>query len=285
MKNIMSILILVFMLVLAIFNVKYLSTTYTKVPKVSCNNDNNIWNVYRTYRSRFIEQKMYEKCHKKWLDINHSIKMEWYDDYDCDRFMKKMGERIWNAYQILDVGAFKADFFRLCILYENGGVYVDAHTTPYTSLQEITKGCIRDQEHTFISVLDSSLSGEGIHNGFIISSPKHPFLKKCIERIIKNIENRDYTDGSLSVTGPKCLAYSINEVLHRDKDEKFNLGWNEHGNLSFYLYRFQWGPFQYILKDNDVILSKKYCTVAYAIDKLKPSAYHKKWHNKSIYKK
>ena len=31
----------------------------------------------------------------------------------------------------------------------------------------------------------------GVHNGFIISTPKHPFLKACIDKIIENVEERE----------------------------------------------------------------------------------------------
>lgn len=281
----MRIVVFCLVVLIVLFTIRYLSPRYTRLSRTSYSGNIVNWRMYRTYKSRLVEEKMYQKCHQKWMDLNYGLQMEWYDDYDCDRFMRGMGERIWNSYQVLNVGAFKADFFRLCILYKNGGIYVDAHSIPYISLQKMTKGCIRKgQKHMFISVLDPELSGGGIHNGFIICSPGHPFLEKCIERIVKNIENRDYTDGALAITGPKCLAYAVNDVLTRGKDEKFKVGWNEYGELSFYLYRFQWGPFQYVFKDNTIILSKKYCTVTYALDKLKPTAYLRKWKRKEVYK-
>jgi hypothetical protein len=255
-----------------------------KLPIITTNNQITTMTMYRTLPSRIVDSKMYQKCHQEWMTKNHGLKMIWYDNQDCDRYMKTTNKRMQKCYESLNVGAYKADFFRLCILYENGGVYTDSHTTPYTSIKNMMKGCVRtEQKHMFISVLDPIWSGSGIHNGFVITTPKHPFIGGYINMIINNVEKKFYTDSDLGITGPVCFSRSINKFLKRKTNEPFQLGWNEYGDLSFYLYKFQWGPFQYIYKDNVVILSKKYCTIAYILEKLKSSSYEKKWKMRKVF--
>ena len=122
------------------------------------------------------------------------------------------------------------------------------------------------QEHNFISVLDYKEAGYGVHNGFIVSSPRHPFLKQCIDDIVSTIEQRSYTDHVLAVTGPHCLKRSIGKVL--GKDPSFKEGYNYNGQLTFYLLEFEWGISQWIYDKGIRIMSKKYNSLEYFYDKI-----------------
>lgn len=233
--------------------------------------------VYRTTKSRLVSKKKYQNCHDRWLQLNPRIRMHWFDDKDCTKFMATQGSRIFNAYMTLNPGAYKADLFRLCILYERGGVYVDAETLPYVSIREMMRGVNSE----FISVLDSG--SDGIHNGLIISTPRHPFLRSCIERIIKTVESRSYEDGTLSITGPVCLARSINSCMGRNVDTKFVEGINEHGGYNLYLFVHRFGPSQYVYKGKKRILAKKHCLWSYLRNLKKKSNYINMYHNRKVY--
>ena len=234
--------------------------------------------VYRTTKSRLVSNKKYRNCHEKWIQLNPRIKMYWFDDKDCQRFMSTQGKRVFDAYMALQPGAYKADLFRLCILYQQGGVYVDAEAIPYVSIREMMK----DTESNFISVLDSG--SEGIHNGLIISSPRHPFLKAGIERILEIVEARSYEDGTLSITGPVCLARAINKCMGRDLDAKFKAGINKYAGQDLYLFVHQFGPSQYVYKGKKRILAKKHCLWSYLKNLKKKSNYISMYRNKKVYK-
>ena len=50
-----------------------------------------------------------------------------FDDYDCREFIKNNFDKtILYCYDMLLPGAYRADFWRYCVLYKNGGIYVDA---------------------------------------------------------------------------------------------------------------------------------------------------------------
>lgn len=237
--------------------------------------------IHRTYSYRYINRRMFYNCHQKWVDINPGYQIIWFNNKRVS-VMKEFGPTIMDAYQKLKPIAFKTDLWRLCVLYKYGGIYVDAYAVPYISMNRVIDNSRLKEKDKFISVLDCPQSGGYIHNGFIIVTPRHPFIMQCIQDIIHNVKTLNYTNHVLGVTGPKCLELSIRKVIQSQK--KFTVGYNKF-NFSFYLLRFIWGPSQYI-KDKDVIvLSKKYNIFHYIYNKVirKKSSYSYMWKNNDIY--
>ena len=131
-------LIIVLIILLLKYSIQLI--TFAQIPycsSVSCHK--NVV-IYRTSRSRYTNLKVYNNCYRKWMELNPSATMIWFDDLDCKRYMRKQPREVYDAYQRLRPGAFKADLFRLCLLYEKGGVYVDCEATPYVSLREMMSG-------------------------------------------------------------------------------------------------------------------------------------------------
>ena len=238
--------------------------------------------IHRTENNRYTNRKMFTYCHKKWVDLNPLYQIRWYSANQRESFLKEFDVNAYNAYKTLKPGAFKTDLWRLCILYQYGGIYVDAHTTPFKSLESIIK-YTRNQEHNFISALDCKEAGGGIHNGFMISSSKHPFLMQCINDIVKNVETRNYTDHTLGVTGPVCLSRAIHKVVNNKND--FRVGYNYYGQFTFYLLKFEWGISQYIIDKGSIVMSKKYNILEYLNSKVinKKKGYNYMWKNKLLY--
>ena len=235
--------------------------------------------IFRTSSGLNVNKHMYNSCHQKWVTLNPHYSIVWYDNDHMDKFMARhYPGKVNSAYIKLKPGAFKADLWRLCVLYRYGGIYVDAYATPYISMNKLL-----ERKYRFMTVLDAKQSGYGIHNGFIISESRHPFLKQAINDIVKNVENNYYGDNPLDVTGPKSLSRSINKVLNNPADKIHKVGRNEYGDLSFYLYEFRWGPRQYIYDGNTKILSKYYSFLIYLYRKLISSGYTQLWKARDIY--
>lgn len=274
------IVIILMLLILLIYHI-YPFTVMEKLPYYTITDINYYKNIplviYRSFE-RYTNKKMYDLCHKKWITLNPLCKDIWYTPNQCKNFLKNFDIRVFNAYNKLKPLAFKSDLWRLCILYKYGGIYSDCYTTPYKTISYMIENL---SKNTFISVLDGDK--KGIHNGFIIVTKGHPFLLKCIQNIVKNVEENNYTDHVLGVTGPICLSRSIREVLGTNK--KFKIGANNYGDLSFYLLEFEWGPFQYIKKNGHVVMSKKYSLLHYFYSKIikKGTTYATMWKNKNIY--
>jgi mannosyltransferase OCH1-like enzyme len=123
-----------------------------------------------------------------------------FDDNDCRNYIiKHFNKDVLYAFDKLIPGAFKADLWRYCVMYIEGGVYLDIkyYCEDGFSLKElINDNClVRDRDDHFVN-------GSGIYNAFIVSFPENKIYKKLIERIVYNVKNNFYGYNSLYVTGP-----------------------------------------------------------------------------------
>ena len=75
-----------------------------------------------------------QKINKDIETQNPGWKVKFYNDEDCLNFLKNdfqndkplFKKNVIIGYNKLIPGAYKADLWRLCILYQYGGVYIDA---------------------------------------------------------------------------------------------------------------------------------------------------------------
>jgi len=218
-------------------------------------------------------------CNDDWLCLNPNYSMIWFTGKDRQTFIKTYcPESVYEAYNTLLPGAYKADLWRLCVLYLQGGVYVDAYATPYVPLDYMLEGCLSEKD-SFVSVLDST-PYQAIHNGFIACSIHHPFVKKTIENIVQNVKTRSYGSNALDITGPSTLSKAVCEIT---KNSKHQLGWNYNDSFSYYLYRHESGGQQNIYKDKLKILSKYFSYLYYWYHKNFKNGYAKLWGERKVY--
>jgi mannosyltransferase OCH1-like enzyme len=182
--------------------------------------------------------KKYESPIKnKIIKMNPSYKYEYYNNNDCIYFINKhFSQDVEKAFNKLKPGAFKADLFRYCYLYINGGVYIDLDMIPDKSLDEILIDNI-----DFISCLEDrpNKNINGIYQGFIACVKNLNFLKIAIDKIVYYTKINYYPKieseiwiSILSVTGPVLLYNSMNFK------KRPALGYNNINNISVYLYKF-----------------------------------------------
>lgn len=109
-------------------------------------------------------------------------------------FIKKnYSADIFNAYSRLQIGAAQADFWRVLVLQQYGGVYLDIDGHAVWPLGYLIKPV---EEELYIIRQNHELT-----NYFIASKPNNPNLTRIIEQIVDNITH--HTDkGVYSVTGP-----------------------------------------------------------------------------------
>lgn len=120
-----------------------------------------------------------------------------------------------KAFDCLKPGAYKSDLWRYCILYTYGGVYMDIKCRPDIRIVDMI------QEYgSPVFVQDFPRRGLCVWNGFMIAPPNLPIFKMCISDIIKNVKANDYTQDTLSITGP-CLLGKLFTIVY--PNYKFNL--------------------------------------------------------------
>ena len=181
--------------------------------------------IYQTWKTK----NLHENCLKIKNDIqklNPEYEMILYDDKEIDEFIKiNFDEFIYNCYSQLNVGASKADFWRYCILYKNGGIYLDIDSNITKSLDHLI-----DENDQCIITREGN---PGIFNNWImIFEKEHPVLAQTIYNCCYNIMNKTSND-ICYLTGPagpftdainKIMIpfYGKNTHLYFEKDDELN---------------------------------------------------------------
>ena len=187
-------------------------------------------------------------------------KFVFYDDNDCDNFIKsRFTERIYNAYKKINnvYGAMKADFFRYCILYRIGGIYLDIKSVinyPIFKLINKDDTCILDIPRN--DKEPYRIFSPSYEQWLLMFSPNHPYLLEMINTMVEYIENNyvprlaNYNLNTkqkiLHITGPDAFTKAINnyikknnnKVLHRsiDYDKYFNINILGEGYKNMYRF-------------------------------------------------
>ena len=157
-------------------------------------------NVYLTWKTKELPPLM-QKNLNLLCKQNPEFKFHLFDDNDCRKFIQEQfHSEIVNAFDNLIPGAYKADLFRLCILYIYGGYYMDIKLKCINGFKLID---LSESEHF---VLDRPNHSLHIYNAFMVSKKKNPFLKACIDQIVHNVKIKYYGETNLSPTGPELLG-------------------------------------------------------------------------------
>jgi hypothetical protein len=108
-----------------------------------------------------------------------------------------------RAYSRIINGTWKADFFRMCVLYESGGVYLDCKAAAITPLDDFIKS---DADFaTFIDVIPYRVA-----TGFLASTAKNTIIAAFMEGCINKVMNNDYGENQLDAGGPQTCG----DILH-----------------------------------------------------------------------
>lgn len=203
--------------------------------------------IYLTWHTKKLPPKMEENVEyiKK---TNPDCVVHLYDDDDCYNFIKKHFDKsVVDAYDCIMPGAYKADLWRYCVLYQNGGIYMDIKLRPVngfrlnTLLDKThyvldrphyrTRANLKDELEIvnkpdpvkyYHSISDSNVwkTYVGLYNALIVSYPKNPFMLKCIHTVVENCKNRSYGFNPLYPTGPGMMGdlFFQNTAEYEDVD-------------------------------------------------------------------
>jgi mannosyltransferase OCH1-like enzyme len=220
-------------------------------------------NIYQTWHSKTLPPLM-EKNVEVIKNNNPQFNYYLYDDNDCREFIKNnFPQHVLNAFDKLVPGAYKADLWRYCVLYKNGGIYLDIKYTPINKFRFIA---LTEKEHWVLDV-----DNRGIYNALIVAKAGNAILLKAINQIVKHVNNRFYGNGPLEVTGPLMLArfFSPNDKKKMDMHHRFYNSFN----YRFIIFNNKW-----VFKSYNGYLKEhsKY---------QKAQHYSRLWHDHKIYRK
>lgn len=127
-------------------------------------------------------------CSNNWKKINVDYEIKLYDNEMIRHFLlEEYGELYKNIFDYLQDGPIKADFWRICILYKNGGIYSDIDNLPLISLNDFI-----EKDVNFVTC--SSYWKYNFNPNFIISDKENIILKKCIDWYVNKYNNGDKYD-------------------------------------------------------------------------------------------
>ena len=138
---------------------------------------------------------------------NPTFRRNRHDDISgAEYVLEKCGVQIAAAYRCLIPGSYRADLFRFCALFAEGGVYVDEDIVPLVPLEDIVSMCdVATLGHDFPS------SGRPAKQMKILAAtPFAPIMRCALDSIVSNVRGRVYPRSALEITGPlllqKCYA-------------------------------------------------------------------------------
>jgi mannosyltransferase OCH1-like enzyme len=195
--------------------------------------------------------------------------------------------RVLKALDTLVPLAYKADLIRLCLVYQYGGVYSDFSQVFLTKLDELV-----GEHDDLVLSLDAPgtwlilFQPPRLANSFFAASPKHAYIKACIDRIVSNTESRFYGLDCMHPTGPAMMMEVLQEFVRNKPDFDYRLSI---GMVSEMIEGFRHGQMFYTLKHprTKVIqhkLPEHYKALGTKAFLAGPDHYSTLWLNRKIYK-
>jgi len=179
-------------------------------------------NIYLTWGTKQLPIKMQENVDRM-RKVNPEFNIQLYDDNDCREFIQNnFPEDILIAFDTLKPGAYKADLWRLCILYINGGIYIDIKLNCINNFKFIA---LTEKEHLSIDIQVENVWKEGtigLHNALMVSKSDNKLLLRCINKICENVKNKYYGLNCLYPTGPGLLGEEYVKML-RENESTINI--------------------------------------------------------------
>jgi mannosyltransferase OCH1-like enzyme len=158
--------------------------------------------IFQTWYTKNLPDKMRQRVEKLKAQ-NPRFEHHLFDNNDCREFIKKhFNVDVLNAYDSLIPGAYKADLWRLCVIYIHGGIYLDIKLQCINGFKLVE---LTEKNH-FVSDRVPPLS---IYNALLACQRGHPFLLMGIFKIVENVKNKHYGKCPLEPTGPIMLGNLI----------------------------------------------------------------------------
>jgi len=180
-------------------------STDTNIPVLINDSLNQIpFKIWQTWKTKDLPEKMKE-CVDKLKNEHPNFEHNLFDDNDCHEFIKKnFPNEVLLAYDSLIPGAYKADLWRLCVLYIHGGVYMDIKLQ-FCEGYNLNK--FMDKEYfANASYLEYDIKRIGIYNAFMICKKNNTILLKTIMNIVYNVTIKHYGRTPYSITGPLLIG-------------------------------------------------------------------------------
>ena len=156
--------------------------------------------IYMTYK-----KPVPNIVYSRWTALNKDYRIDFSPDADCISFLKtNFNDYVADLFINIPQGMYKADLWRLCKLYINGGVYADVDLVPYINIDKL------DKNITFYSCL--AYDSRSIFQAFMVnfSKPRNPLI---LQFLMSFLLNNPYTyDNGPTFDMYNCISYNLNGI-------------------------------------------------------------------------
>jgi mannosyltransferase OCH1-like enzyme len=126
-----------------------------------------------------------------------TYEFRFWDDAECEEFVaRNFSRETVAAYLDLQIGAAKADLWRILVLSRYGGIYLDADAALSWPPESMLAS---DQTELFVRETTGRLT-----NYFLAAAPGHPLLAATAHRIVENIQANEISS-VYHMTGPTVI--------------------------------------------------------------------------------
>lgn len=178
-------------------NIKTSGKKCGKIPKL----------IFQTMETNLVITNVKE-CIQQIKQLNPEYKYYYFTSYDCRQFISKYYPHLLKYYDALLPGAYKADFWRYCILHKYGGFYLDCRMLVYSSFNSII-----GKKTEFMSCVD--VNQNMLYQAILGAVPNSVFMKEALDLCVDIISKKKNDVGDLGITGPKVMGMATNIVLKR----------------------------------------------------------------------
>jgi mannosyltransferase OCH1-like enzyme len=180
--------------------------------------------------------KNIKDAHNSWKEMNPDYKIIYWSLNDCREYLKNnFPSSHLESFDCIKAYAGKCDFFRYCIIYNEGGWYSDWKEICLVKNMLNNIGDNKNFVYFYDKGTPNIIRDKCVVNGFFGSIPKHPILKIAINFIIENIKNKYYGENTLAPTGPCVFGKAIKEYNKRynkiESQGEFNHKLSKGGNF------------------------------------------------------
>lgn len=146
--------------------------------------------IFQTHKDYNLSEE-HKKLIQNIISVNSDFEYTFMDNDQCyDFIVTNFEKKIVDMYNSLPLDIMRADFWRVAVIYINGGIYCDCDVLCLKNLSPL----IYNEELVLFSEKNDRIS-----NFFFASVPKHPVLKKTIDLMFEYFESGLYENSELFV--------------------------------------------------------------------------------------
>jgi mannosyltransferase OCH1-like enzyme len=164
------------------------------------------------------------------VEGNPKIQFHLYDEQDCRQFIQdNFTPEIVNAYDSLIPCSYKSDLWRYCVLYINGGIYMDIKYQCDNGFKFIA---LTEKEH-FVRDMEQN----NVYTALIVTMPNNEIMLHCINKIVENVKNKYYGNHCLEPTGPILLGSNFTQDEKKSMELYHDCTYIENVLNSYYIVK------------------------------------------------